>query len=189
MIAEGAPSLVHAALMQAVVTHCAYDAPHKTSAEAVLRVGRHLLQQAGVGTAGERSTWGSAWRLLADGLPAYSRKPWELVALQKSLTTLGVTSVGAVWLPEKTIVLGKEAGRRAKLLLATTRRHEALSWRCTATTSPLLEIVLWLLHKGQVRDPSDDLQAAASDMQQALRTARAGRAKDSLAGLANSLLF
>ena len=42
--------------------------------------------------------------------------------------------------------------------------------------------------KSQVRDPTADLRAAASDMQKALRNARAGRAKDSLAGHANSLL-
>ncbi|CAE7589340.1 unnamed protein product [Symbiodinium natans] len=63
----------------------------------VLHVGRSLLQEAGVGTTSARSTWGSAWALLADGLPAYSRRPWEVVGLQQSLITNNISSVGAVW--------------------------------------------------------------------------------------------
>ena len=77
---------------------------------------------------------------------------------------------------DKKVVLGQEAGRRARVLLASVQRHEVLSWRRSAMTSPLLEILLWLLHKSQVREPMADLPATVSSMQEALKHARAGRA-------------
>ena len=188
---HGDPELFSSALKLAVVTHLAYDAPHKTPAREVLNLGRELLKEAGLSTQGFRSTFSCAWSLLSEGLPSYSRRPWETVELDKpeALRSYGVENVGLVWLPAQRIVLGKAAGQAAYAALqaASGQRHHA--WRCSATTWPLLEIVMWLLHKAQERRPTEDVRAMVARAQAVLEHSRVGRPLTTLGALYRSLLF
>ena len=188
---QGDREMVTAALKLAVVTHLAYDAPHKTAARAVMGLARDLLREAGLSIQGWRSTLSCAWSLLAESLPSYSQRQWETLELDtpKSLRSYAVERLGLVWLPEQRLVLGRAAGRAAHAALVAASVQQRQAWRCFATTWPLLEIMMWLLHKTQQRHPTADIGAAVEVFRTALANCRAGRPVTTLGALYRSLLF
>ena len=175
------PDRMLAALQLGYITHMAYDAPYKTSAAAVLQKGRELRKEAGLCTNMARSTHSFALGLLTEGLPQYSRRPWEHLELQAP------AQVGLLWLPGvQQAVLGRAAGRRAREIIEAAWKK---AWRRTAQTSPLLEITLWLLHKACERRFPEDPSAAVARMKQSLARVRRGRGMETLKALYDSLLF
>ena len=177
-------------------THLAYDCPKKHSAVEVTKAALALAREAGCSRTSPRSTWETAWSLATQELPAQERQPWILPAtLPSTAKELGLASLGAVWLPSKKTVLGREAGQWAQHVFEERhrKRQEALAWRQDSRTCPLLEVLLLLSHKIKRQErPSEappTLAVVAEQLRAAARSSKTGLPILTLNGLLKSDLI
>lgn len=173
--------------------HAAYDCPKKFSGEYVLMAIRGQMQAAKLSaTQYPRSTWAGVFELASTGLPAYTRKPWTLVNLEK-LRDADIP-LGQVYLPSAAsrVVLGKAAGQWVRPIWRSMKRYWRLAWRRESGTCPLVEIACFLHHKCGRASTRRELELTSEDvtvLQEALKRAHFGRDIDTLRALLDSTFF
>ena len=102
-------------LRVAFLCHAAYDCPKKYSGAYVLAAMRKQLNLTKVSARQHhRSTWASAWEMASSGLPAYTRKPWELTNLLLHHKCGRQNTRNGLTLTEEEVTTLKSALRRAR---------------------------------------------------------------------------
>ena len=163
-----------------LAAHCAYDAPKKFAAKAVLELRRRYLAQGGVSMKDVRASKRASETLKAC-VPAVRRyRTWaapgkDLSGREFDPTELVAGTLGRVWMPAEKVRLGMHAGLVVRqLMLSHTLRPPFLSalQEERASRSPLLEVACLALHRLRAHREKEWRAQEVDDLVERLRSAR-----------------